>query len=357
VSVIGNQVLDSSGTYLGTHASGGGIAGDRGDVTIMNSTVANNLVRSTAGGGSGGGLSLTSNGAVTIVNTTISNNRAEGTTSDAIGGGLLVSGNTQPFQVTHATIAFNFAGFTGGGITSQSNGTLLNTIVAGNDSAGFTSPFQDQCSTQLTNGGGVLEFPANNPACVGGSRIVADPRLGPLAANGGFSPSHLLQAGSPGIDAGACAIATDQRGVARPQGAACDLGAVEVGAPPPPSTDFFTLNPCRVVDTRLPGPTGGAPLICGVEQVLTVTGGACGVPVSAKAVAANVTVTEPSKQGNLNAYPAFSFPPLTSVVNYSAGSTRANNAVIPLNGAGQIAVRCAPTGTTHVVIDVGGYFQ
>jgi hypothetical protein len=357
VSVIGNQVLDSSGTFLGTRAFGGGISGDRGDVTIVNSTVANNLVRSTASGGSGGGLSFTANGTVTIVNTTISGNRAEGTNENAIGGGLLVSGNTQPFQVTHATIAFNFASFTGGGIVSQANGTLRNTIVAGNDSAAFASPFQDQCTTQLTNGGGVLEFPANNPPCVGGSRIVADPRLGPLTANGGFSPTHLLQAGSPAIDAGACVVATDQRGVARPQGAACDLGAVEVGAPPPPSTNFFTLNPCRVVDTRLPGPTAGAPLVCGAEQVFTVTGGSCGVPVSAKAVAANVTVTEPSKQGNLNVYPASSFPPLTSVVNYIAGSTRANNAVIPLNGAGQIAVRCAPTGTTHVVIDVDGYFQ
>jgi len=192
---------------------------------------------------------------------------------------------------------------------------------------------------------------------VGGTRTVADPQLGPLAANGGFSPTHLLQAGSPAIDAGACVIATDERGVARPQGVACDLGAVEVGALPSPSTSFFTLNPCRVVDTRLPGPTGGAPLVCGAEQVFALTGGACGVPGSAKAVAANVTVTRPSKQGNLNVYPASSFPPLTSVVNYSAGSTRANNAIIPLNGAGQIAVRCAPTGTTHLVIDVNGYFQ
>ena len=175
--------------------------------------------------------------------------------------------------------------------------------------------------------------------------------------NGGFSSTHLLEPGSPAIDAGACVIATDQRGVARPQGAACDLGAVEVGAPPPPSTDFFTLSPCRAVDTRLPGPTGGAPLICGVEQVFTLTGGSCGVPGSAKAIAANVTVTQPSKQGNLNVYPASSLPPQTSVVNYVAGATRANNAVLPLNGAGQVAVRCAPTGTAHVVIDVNGYFE
>jgi len=79
--------------------------------------------------------------------------------------------------------------------------------------------------------------------------------------------------------------------------------------------------------------------------------------VNAKAVAANVTVTQPSKQGNLNAYPAGSYPPLASVVNYNPGITRANNAVVPLNTAGQAAVRCGPTGTSHVIIDLAGYFR
>ena len=353
VSVVGNQVLDSSGTYLGTRAFGGGIHGERGDVSVVNSTVADNVVRSTATGGSGGGLSLVSNGSVTIANTTISNNRAEGPSYDAIGGGLLVSGNVQPFLVTHATIASNFSSFSGGGISGGSNGTLRNTIVSGNDAL-----YYDQCGATLTNGGGVLEYPAGSPACVSGTRLTADPRLGPLASNGGFSTTHLLLAGSPAIDAGACVVARDQRGVARPQGAACDLGAVEVGEPGPPATDLYTLSPCRVVDTRLPsGPTGGAPLVCGVEQVFTLAGGSCGVPGTARAVAANVAAVGPSKQGYMNAYPSGAYPPLTSVVNYNTAVTRANNAVIPLNGAGQVAVRCAPTGTSHVVIDVNGYFQ
>jgi hypothetical protein len=361
VSVVGNQVVDSSGTYQGTRAFGGGLSGALGDVTIVRSTFAGNVAHSNGGAGSGGGLALVSNGSVTIVNTTISGNRAEGTTAEASGGGFLVSGNTLPFQIVHSTIASNLAGWTGGGIQTDASGplgTLTNTIVAGNDAAAFPSPFQDQCSAQLANGGGVLEFPANNPPCVGGARITADPRLGPLGNNGGFSATQLLLAGSPAIDAGACVVGTDERGVARPQGGACDLGAVEVGEPPPPGTDFFSLEPCRVLDTRLPsGPTGGAPIICGVELTVAVTGGSCGVPGTAKAIAANVTVAGPSKQGNLNAYPAGSFPPLTSVVNYLAGLTRANNAVIPLNPAGQAAVRCSPTGTTHVVIDVNGYFQ
>jgi hypothetical protein len=48
---------------------------------------------------------------------------------------------------------------------------------------------------------------------------------------------------------------------------------------------------------------------------------------------------------------------LVSSLNYVAGQTRANNAVAPLGEGGQISVLCLPSGTTHVVLDVNGYFQ
>ena len=62
-----------------------------------------------------------------------------------------------------------------------------------------------------------------------------DPLLGPLAANGGPTATHLPTVGSPAIGVipsgtpGLCDASTpsDQRGVARPQGGACDVGAVE----------------------------------------------------------------------------------------------------------------------------------
>jgi hypothetical protein len=351
VSVIGNQVTDSSGTFLGTRAFGGGVVGDRGNVTILNSTFANNVVHSNAGGGTGGGLSLGSSGSVTIHNSTFSNNRAEGnSTPESTGGGLVINGNSQPFDITHATIAFNFAQFTGGGLTG-SNGMLRNTIVANNDSLAFPSPFADQCTSTLTNGGGVLEFPANNPPCASGATAANPMIVTPIGANGGFTPTHLLQPTSPAIDAGACVLPLDQRGIARPQGPACDLGAVEMTLPGP-ATRFFTLTPCRRVDTR-----SGGPLACGANHTFTLTGGACGVPSGARAVAANVTVTQPSAPGNVNVFPASSPPPGTAIVNYGAGATRGNNAVVQLSAAGQVAVRCSPTGSTHVIIDVNGYFQ
>ncbi len=86
-------------------------------------------------------------------------------------------------------------------------------------------------------------------------------------------------------------------------------------------------------------------------------GGACGVPASAKAVSLNVTVTGSTAQGNLRLFASGAPAPLVSTLNYVAGVNRANNAVAPLSASGQIAVRCAPSGTTHVIADVNGYFE
>jgi hypothetical protein len=120
-----------------------------------------------------------------------------------------------------------------------------------------------------------------------------------------------------------------------------------------PPLDFYTINPCRVVDTRH---VGGA-ITCGTAQTITVTGGACGVPSDAKAVSLNLTVTEPTATGNLRVYAAGAPAPLASTVNYLAWQTRANNAVAPLTTSGQIAVLCSPAGGTHVIVDVNGYFK
>jgi hypothetical protein len=135
------------------------------------------------------------------------------------------------------------------------------------------------------------------------------------------------------------------------------LGCSGVCPGPSPSTSFYTLTPCRVFDTReLSGPTLGAPLTCGTVQSFAVTG-RCGVPPTAKAVSLNLTGTASTAQGNLRLYPTGVFAPLTSTLNYVAGVSRANNAVASLGAGGQISVLCAPSGTTHLVLDVNGYFE
>jgi hypothetical protein len=85
----------------------------------------------------------------------------------------------------------------------------------------------------------------------------------------------------------------------------------------------------------------------------------CNVPVTAKALSVNLTVTAPTAAGHLRLYPAGTPRPLVSAVNFSAGQARANNSILPLNAAGAIAVYCSQASgqTTHFILDVNGYFE
>ena len=122
--------------------------------------------------------------------------------------------------------------------------------------------------------------------------------------------------------------------------------------------DFFTVTPCRVFDTRDPaGPWGGPSLVAGQDRTFTIAG-RCGIPSTARAVSINVTVTGPTAPGFLTLFPAGGPPPLASTINFRAGQTRANNAVVTLGGAGDIVVRAGmASGNVHVILDVNGYFD
>jgi subtilisin family serine protease len=125
----------------------------------------------------------------------------------------------------------------------------------------------------------------------------------------------------------------------------------------PPPADLYTLPPCRVFDTRLVGAeTTGAPLVCGTTYDFTMVGGTCGVPSGAKAISLNVTVASPSAQGGVLLFASGAPVPLTSTLPYVKGLTVANNAVASLGAGGKLSVRCTGSGTTHVLIDVNGYF-
>jgi uncharacterized repeat protein (TIGR03803 family) len=134
--------------------------------------------------------------------------------------------------------------------------------------------------------------------------------------------------------------------------------------PPPTSTpnplgyEFVTVAPCRVIDTRNPdGPLGGPALAAGANRDFILTS-ACGVPASAVALAINVTVTQPTAAGSLTIFAAGSPMPGTSTINYSAGQTRANNALVAPNAAGAITVHCTQgSGTVQFILDVNGYFE
>ena len=115
---------------------------------------------------------------------------------------------------------------------------------------------------------------------------------------------------------------------------------------------FYTVPPCRVFDTR-----SNTPLSSESSRSFQIAE-ACGIPVSARAIAANLTVVGGTGAGHVTVWPTGEPLPGTSTLNFSAGQTRANNAVIPL-GEGAVDGRAfvAGNGTVQLILDVTGYFQ
>jgi hypothetical protein len=126
----------------------------------------------------------------------------------------------------------------------------------------------------------------------------------------------------------------------------------------PPPMAFFALSPCRSIDTRnAVGPYGGPALSAGANRIFTVAG-SCSLPQTARAISVNIAVTGPSAAGYLRLYPAESASPPVASINYASGQTRANNAVVPLDTSGALAVFCSQaSGTVHLIVDVTGYFE
>ena len=269
LTVTGSLV---SGNQTGAHNSyGGGLMNySIGLLTVIDSTVSNNLtVPNGSAGGLGGGIS----GQVRVVNSTISGN------TGASGGGLYATGNS---VILNSTISGNHATAAGGGLYLHGGGlSLYNVTVADNlansDSSGsgdgggvaveigtfnflnsilddnnqivstggpFPFLYRDNCAGTVNALGFDLLGDNDNPVThctVSGTPSSADPLLGPLQANGGPTLTMALLPGSPAIDAGnpggcdddlGAPITSDQRGAPRPAnltGATrCDIGAYEV---------------------------------------------------------------------------------------------------------------------------------
>jgi uncharacterized repeat protein (TIGR01451 family) len=120
---------------------------------------------------------------------------------------------------------------------------------------------------------------------------------------------------------------------------------------------YYTVTPCRVLDTRNPaGAYGAPPLGASASRTFTLTG-RCGVPSTATAVSINLTVTGGTAPGFLLARPTGGSVPTVSTINYAAGQTRANNAVVVLSAGGQLDLTCGQgSGTVDAILDVSGYF-
>jgi hypothetical protein len=150
--------------------------------------------------------------------------------------------------------------------------------------------------------------------------------------------------------------------VAGPDGAIWFANGFNVGRINPgatPSASFFSIAPCRVLDTRnAAGPLGGPALAGGAARTFSIAG-PCAIPTTAPAIAGNVTVTRPTAAGYLTLYPSGATPPVASVINFRPGQTRANNAIFLLGFAGGLDVFAGLPGGNSVdfILDLNGYFQ
>jgi len=212
---------------IGNHAdlSGGAIHHKGGTMLISDSLFAGNSI-DPANNQGGGAIDVQPAGAS---NFTITNSTFQG--NSAINAGSAI----RALNVAGGDIASStFSGNTGApAITAYGTAqlTLRNTIVA--NTSGHANCTVQNTAT-ITDSGNNLQFGGSVAQSCGGAIPEADPLLAPLANNGGFTQSMALQAGSPAIDAGNACPPADQRGVARPVGMACDIGAFEGLAPVPP---------------------------------------------------------------------------------------------------------------------------
>ena len=135
------------------------------------------------------------------------------------------------------------------------------------------------------------------------------------------------------------------------------IGQLVMSTAPAPPLQFFTVTPCRVLDTRTAeGPSGGPALVAGAIRTFPAAN-ICNIPSSAHAIVANLTVTNAGADGSLQAYARGDPPPPTNFLSFKAGVTRANNGIIRLGADGSVAIGCLSTQGTDVILDVTGFFE
>jgi CSLREA domain-containing protein len=250
-----------SGASGGASGAGGAISAQGGSISDStfsgNATGTGGASSSGAAGASGGGGAVEATGKLSVLRDTFDSNTvgAPGSPNGSSSGGDAVYGTgSAALTVTNDTLAGN--GTTGRGSTGvilvdAGSGTLDAVTAANNNAPAVTqsgsgavsladtllsSNAGGSCSGTITNSGHNLAFPATDTSC-GAGFASGDPKLSStLANNGGPTKTLALGTGSAAIDAGptttgADCPSTDQRGVGRPQGKACDIGAFEAATP------------------------------------------------------------------------------------------------------------------------------
>jgi hypothetical protein len=246
LSVTQSSIRDNASS--GIRMNGGTLTMDRSEVVGNHSS------------GEGGGIALYNVGVSGIENSTVSSN-----TAAASGGGIYFWGLGMggDLKLYNTTVSGNLAGTTGGGFEAASGVVGVNNVTLARNTAANAGGLHSAATVHVTNailaenvggncGGAVTSLGYNLDDAVscgfaGPGDIAGLPaNLGPLQDNGGSTFTHALLPGSPALEAGndASCRPIDQRGITRPQGLHCDIGAFEAETPatatPPSVTPTLT---------------------------------------------------------------------------------------------------------------------
>lgn len=333
----GATVIDSR---IDGNANGGVYVQSGGSILIRESSITNNTSETSGGG-------LDNNGSAVVINSTISGNSADTFGGGVSNGGTLFLGNV--------TVANNTAGLNGtlgdgGGIMMLSGvATLQNTIVA--DNVDLAPNSTNDCLGSLVSAG--YNLVENMSGCtftgdLSGNQTGVDPMLSALAANGGGTLTHALQAGSPAIQGGnptGCLddletlLTVDQRGYIRPvntfgaPGTTCDIGAYEYASPgtPVPTATSTATNTSLPTATWTSTPTRTSTLAATATRTNTV------LPPTATATRTNTAVPSTATATRTNT----TLPPVTATA--SATWTPPNTATATRTPTATPTRNCTPS--------------
>lgn len=322
--------FNTGGEFNPNKFGGGGGILNEGNLNLINSTVYGNTAtqNSSFRGSAGGGIFNSGGGTANIINSTISGNKATGE-SYGSGGGIWNDGQVSvspTINLINSTVAFNIGEGTGslpdcrgGGVNN--NGGIVNarnTIVAGNGfncaSRGIASDYYNRLNSQGynligiqtcgTTGGGMPFCFTDIMGDTTGNIVNVNAQLGSLADNGGQTLTHALLTGSPAINAGSNAKATDQNnnplttdgrgaGFPRINNATVDMGAYETllipanttttitADTPDPSTQGQSVTVSYTVTSGAGTPTGNVTVSDGVDScTATVAAGQCSLALT-----------------------------------------------------------------------------
>jgi hypothetical protein len=283
-----------------------------------------------------------------------------------ISGSGFVSGATAAFIDLTGSVSLTSLAFVNSGqltaVAPAHSAGVMDVVVFNPDNStgtlrnGFTysaAPPPPSVSTIAPNNGTTL---GGTAVTIAGANFVngATVAIGGVAATGvTFVNATRLTAAT-----GAHATGTVSVVVTNPDAQTGTLANAFFYAPPPSSTRFYTLTPCRVVDTRGGAPPVGGPVLAASEQRVLTLAGHCGIPADAVAISVNVAVV-PAAAGYMTLFPGNGVNTGSSAINFGAGQVRGNNAILRLatDGSGTVAVFNGSSGANHFILDVNAYFR